>query len=59
MRENATGNHELMKQLSCVQSAMKKMTINALKQMCTLSRDGRRRRRHLPLHLIKNLINFQ
>ena len=59
MRENAAGNHELMKWLTNVQSAMKKMTIKALKQMCTLSRDGRRRRRHLPLHVIKNLINFQ
>ena len=56
MRENATGNHELMKQLSCVQSAMKKMTINALKQKGTSGRDGRCR--YLHLH-VKNLINFQ
>ena len=26
--------------------------------MCTSSRDGRRRRRQLPLRLIRNLINF-
>ena len=30
---------------------------NALKQMCTSARDGRCR--HLHLHVIKNLINFQ
>ena len=37
---------------------MKKLTINAVKQMCTSCRDGRRRRRHHPPHLIRKLINF-
>ena len=33
---------------SLTPSALKKPTINALKQMCTSCRDGRRRRRHPP-----------